>query len=108
MLDDKIPSRIALMVKDIIAYRNRAGMEYRVQSEDIVVKRRYMNVFFHNKGIELINLPKILHNKNVVKTVPSFLDFRDPPTVTLSQFMISYLILSLLLEILISIVEQRV
>ena len=41
-----------------------------------------MNILFHNKGIELTNLPRILHDKNVVGTVPLFVEHREPPIVS--------------------------
>ena len=33
-----------------------------------------MTVLFYNKGIEMIDLPKIVHYKNVRKAVPGFLN----------------------------------
>ena len=43
-----------------------------------------MNVFFHNKGIEMVDLPKILHHKNVLKTIPAFVRQQEPPIVSYS------------------------
>ena len=40
-----------------------------------------MTVLFHNKGIEMIDLPKIVHYKSVRKAVPGFLNERGPPPV---------------------------
>ena len=40
-----------------------------------------MTVLFHNKGIEMIDLPKIVHYKSVRKAVPSFLNEPPPPVV---------------------------
>ena len=39
-----------------------------------------MTVLFHNKGIEIIDLPKIVHYKSVRKAEPSFLN-EPPPLV---------------------------
>ena len=41
-------------------------------------------MFFHNKGIDLINLPRILHYKRVAKQVPHFFRNREPPIVSYS------------------------
>ena len=43
--------------------------------------RGHMTVLFHNKGIEMIDLPKIVHYKSVTKAVPSFLNEVPPPVV---------------------------
>ena len=40
-----------------------------------------MTVLFYNKGIEMIDLPKIVHYKSVTKAVPSFLNEVPPPVV---------------------------
>ena len=42
-----------------------------------------MTVYFHNKGIEMINLPKILNGRNVRSAVPNFLNNVNPPIVNL-------------------------
>ena len=46
--------------------------------------RMFMKVFFHNKGIEMIDLPRILHHKKVLKTIPAFVSQREPPIVSYS------------------------
>ena len=43
--------------------------------------RGHMTVLFHNKGIEMIDLPKIVHYKSVRKAVSSFLNEPPPPVV---------------------------
>ena len=40
-----------------------------------------MTVYFHNKGIEMINLPKILNGRKVRSAVPNFLNNVNPPIV---------------------------
>ena len=41
--------------------------------------RGHMTLLFHNKGIEMIDLPKIVHYKSVRKAVPGFLNEPPPP-----------------------------
>ena len=61
--------RILLLVKDIVTYRCKPVIHNAFIDTDINAKHRdYMNVFFHNKGIEMINLPQILNNKRVIHT----------------------------------------
>lgn len=42
-------------------------------------QKYYMNVLFHNKGMDMIDLPRILNSKRVMEAVPSYL--RDPPPI---------------------------
>ena len=37
-----------------------------------------MTVYFHNKGIEMIKLPKILNGRNVRRAAPNFLNVNPP------------------------------
>ena len=36
----------------------------------------FMTVRYHNKGIEMLQLPKILHSESVMNTMPQFLSNR--------------------------------
>ena len=71
-----------MLVRDILAYRKRVHLEAKEIITNNRKKRMYLNVLFHNKGIEMLNLPGILHRSGVKKTVPTFLDHKEPPTVT--------------------------
>ena len=44
----------------------------------------FLKLIFHNKGIDMIDLPGILHNKEIVRTVPSFVQHIEPPIVSYS------------------------
>ena len=75
-----IPSRISLLVKDLIAFKIKSTGRViddacGVEKED---NRGHMTVLFHNKGIEMIDLPKIVHYKSVRKAVPGFLNAQKP------------------------------
>ena len=41
--------------------------------------KHYMNVMFHNKGMDMINLSRILNSKKVMAAVPNYL--RGPPPI---------------------------
>ena len=45
-------------------------------------KRQYMNVLYHNKGMDLLNLPRILNCKRVMMAVPNYLRSTPPPVVS--------------------------
>ena len=64
---DRIPGRIAILVRDHIRFRTPLSSNAR----DIhVEKRKFTNVLFHSKGMHMVNLPPLLHNKNVVSAIP--------------------------------------
>ena len=41
-----------------------------------------MNVWYHNKGMDLLNLPQILNCKKVMMAVPNYLRNTPPPVVS--------------------------
>ena len=68
-----------MLVRDIVAFRNKVHMEV---SSDNKMNRMYLDVLFHNKGIEMLNIPGILHNRIVSRTVPDFVENQEAPTVS--------------------------
>ena len=38
----------------------------------------YINVMFHNKGMDMIDLPRILNCRKVMRSVPSFVKKYSP------------------------------
>ena len=73
VLSEQVPSRILLLVQDMKAYR------FRCKSPDNNDERSYMNVLFHNKGMDMIDLPRILNCKKVIETILRYL--RGPPPI---------------------------
>ena len=56
-----------------------------MDTNDVVNKSgAFMTVRYHNKGVEMINLPKILNLKQVRDAIPPFLSHRKPPLVSYS------------------------
>ena len=85
LLGDGISSRIALLVKDLVAYRNRVHVSlHDSDSVDNNTKRGFLNVHFHSKGMDMVNLPSILHSKRVVASIPRYLSNSTPPIVSYS------------------------
>ena len=77
VIDKHISTRVMLLVNDLMAYRFKIKVTPRlknVERED--TNKCFMNVLFHNKGIDL---PRILNSKRVMATVPSYL--KGPPPV---------------------------
>ena len=75
-----IPTRIVMLVKDLMAYRQRSNVATGMNSvmkEDR--ERCYINVLFHNKGMNMISLDKILCSKMVMAALPKHL--RGPPPI---------------------------
>ena len=81
-----VPDCIVVLVKDLIAFRKRTSP---MVTDDVVKGSKkvgsFMTVRYHNKGIEMLELPKILHTKSVMNTIPQFLlSNRKPPRVSYS------------------------
>ena len=82
-----------MLAKDVLAYRNRVHC-MKLQDDSTKkdkIKRGFVNVLFHNKGLDRTNFPKSLNkNKVVMKSVPDFLDDVSPPIV-ISHIQMQYL-----------------
>ena len=82
-----IPDRIVVLVKDLVVFKKKSP---HVVPVDVHVNRKvkpvggFMTVQYHNKGIEMIQLPKILNSKSVRDSIPHFLSNRKPPMVSYS------------------------
>ena len=64
ILQQYLPLGVLVLAKDLAAYRNRV---HRMKLKDDStmkdkIKRGFMNVLFHNKGLDMINLPKLLNS----------------------------------------------
>ena len=60
-----------MLIKDLIGFRkrtNKKNIEINVDKED----KQDRGLSFHSKGIEMIDLPKILNQKNVRNVIPNF------------------------------------
>ena len=84
VLDERILTCILLLTTDLMAYRFGLATTPRsgyVVKED--TQKYYMNVLFHNKGMDMIDLPRILNSRMVMETVPSYV--RDPPPIDILE-----------------------
>ena len=75
----EIPDRIVVLIKDMIAFKKRAS---RIQTSDVDIASGFMSICYHNKGIEMINLPRILNSRYVRDAVPQVINNRTPPIVS--------------------------
>ena len=66
---ERIPNRILLLVKDLMSHRFRVVTASKVENVITDIKRSYLNVLFHNKGMDKIDLPRIL--KRIIMPVDS-------------------------------------
>ena len=80
-----VPDRVMVLAKDLIAYKKRAP---RMETNDVMKNSKnasgFMTVHYHNKGIEMLELPRILNSKSVKDAIPAFLSHRKPPMVSYS------------------------
>ena len=80
VLDDAITTRILILVRDMMDFRLKINVATKADNgkrEGGLIKN-YMNVMFHNKGMDTINLSRILNSK-VMAAVPNYL--RGPPPI---------------------------
>ena len=82
-LNHEVPDYVTVLLKDLIAFRKKGVhiLNTNVNSEPRKVSG-YMNILYHNKGIDMVNLPRILNNKYVRDAVPGFLQNKTPPIVS--------------------------
>ena len=76
--EDRIPGRIAILVRDLIRFRTPPSSNARDMH---VEKRKFINILFHSKGMDMVNLPSLLQNKNVVSAIPPNVN-NTPPIVS--------------------------
>ena len=80
VLDGTIPTRILVLVKDLMAFRLKINVAAKPEnSKRESTNKNYMNVMFHNKGMDMINFRRILNSKKVMAAVPNYL--RGPPPI---------------------------
>ena len=65
LLEDKIPSRVGILIRDFISFKNKLHLD-NIEDKLEEVRNKggwFLMLMFHNKGIDMIDLPGILHNK---------------------------------------------
>ena len=73
VVSEHIPNRILLLVNDLMSHKFRVVTASKVESMITDIKRSYLNVLFHNKGMDKIDLPRILNSKRVMSALPKHL-----------------------------------
>ena len=78
-----VPDRILILMKDLIAFRKKG---VHIGEGNIEKGSRdtsgYMSIIYYNKGIDMVNFPRILNSKFVRDAVPSMVKNGTPPTVS--------------------------
>ena len=73
VLDGAIPTRILMLVTDLMAFRLKIKVTTKADNgKRESTNKNYMNVMFHNKGMDVINLSRILNSKKVMAAVPNY------------------------------------
>lgn len=73
VLNEEIPVCVLMVAKDMMAYRFRNKITQNVEDTHTSnVKRCYVNVLYHNKGMDILDLPRILSLKKVEAAVPRY------------------------------------
>ena len=85
LIGQTLPKHIPLIVKDLAKYRLNKHCRDSAGSAKKQSTRGYLKLEYHNKGIEMVNLPQILNSKPVTVTIPSFLlSHKESPIVSYS------------------------
>ena len=80
VLDGTIPTRILILVRDFMAFRLKIDVVTKPENgKRERTNKNDMDVMFHNKGMDIINLSRILISKKVMMAVPKCL--RGPPPI---------------------------
>ena len=78
--EGRVPTRILMVVKDVMAYRCTFRCKVAAAVKDVKVDS-YINVLFHNKGMDMIGLQQVLNSRRVMMALPSHLR-GSPPVVS--------------------------
>ena len=82
VLDGAIPTRILMLVRDLMAFRLKINVATKADNgKRESTNKNYMNVMFDNKGMDMINLSRILNSYKVMAAVPNYLS-GPPPIVS--------------------------
>ena len=80
VLNGAIPTRILMLVRYLMDFRLKINVVTKAEnSHRESTNKKYMNVMFHNKGVDMINLSRILNSKKVMAAVTNYL--RGPPPI---------------------------
>lgn len=78
VLNEEISVCVLMVAKDMMAYRFGNKITQNVEdTHTLNVKRCYVNVLYHNKEMDILDLPSILSSKKVEAAVTSH--FRGSP-----------------------------
>ena len=78
-----IPDHVTVLLTDLIAFKRKSSVFEENKNNNVSRNASgYMSVLYHNKGIDMVNLPRILNNKYVRDAVPSIVQNVTPPIVS--------------------------
>ena len=60
-----IPDRVTVLFTDLIAFKRKSSVFQENKNNNNVSRNAsgYITVLYHNKGIDMVNIPRILNNK---------------------------------------------
>ena len=67
---------------DLAHFRQHRSISDIEDASAEITPKHYIKVHYNNKGIDMINLPRILHSKKVTTSIPSFISTQTPPRVS--------------------------
>ena len=92
--DNEVPDHVAVLLRDLITFRKRNVPISDTNGNNEPRKvSGYINILYHNKGIDMVNLPRILNSRYVRDIVPGFVQNVTPTTVSFKyqrQLLVEY------------------
>ena len=82
LMDDTVPPYVPLCILDLTHFRQHRSISDIEDTSAEIAPKHYIKVHYNNKGIDMINLPRILHSKKVTTSIPSFISNQTPPRVS--------------------------
>ena len=77
-LTDNVPDIVTKLCQDISTFR----LYHPVQIHKMAGNRLFMKLKYLDRGISLINLPKIFNDADVRKTIPNYFKITEPPCIS--------------------------
>ena len=74
----KYPKQILRVLYDLLS---RKLLPPSKETADTKEAKLFMTLLFHNKGMDLINLPRILNNRTVMSKIPDYFEHTSPPSL---------------------------
>ena len=83
LINDVFPQRIGLSIRDLVTFRPISTVGSGTDAVNTTTTpRQFLKIQFWNKGIDMLNLPQLVHSKRVTRTIPNCVLNDRPPVIS--------------------------